>query len=77
MSNSSIWAIDRTLSDATTPDLSWPESDDNKGVFRLPQNANIIGASLSDYLVSYPGDSLRESYSSAEMQSVDSAAPDD
>ena len=32
MSDSSIWPIDRTLSNATTSGLSGLESDDNKGV---------------------------------------------
>ena len=34
-------------------------------------------ASPSDFLVSYPGDSLRESYPSAEKQSMYSTAPAD
>ena len=43
-----------------------------KGYF--PQSFSITGASPSDCLVSYPGHSLRESYPSAEMQSVYSTA---
>ena len=39
--------------------------------------ASITGASSSDCLVSYPGYSLGESYSSAEKQSAYSAAPAD
>ena len=53
MSNSSIWPIDRTQSDATTPGSSGPGSDGNEGLLRIPQN--ITGASPSDGLVSYPG----------------------
>ena len=37
MSNSSIWPIYRTLSDAITPGQSGPGSDGNKGVLRIPQ----------------------------------------
>ena len=55
MSSSSIWLIDRTLLDATTPDQSEPVSDSNEGVLRIPQSSGITGASPSDYLVSYPG----------------------
>ena len=35
----------------------------------------ITGASPSDFLVFYPGHSLKESYPSEEMQSVYSAVP--
>ena len=45
-------------------------SNGNKGVLHIPQNSSITGASPSDYLVSYPGHSLGESYSSVEMQSM-------
>ena len=38
---------------------------------------SITGASASDYLVSYPGYSLGESYPSADLQPVYSAAPAD
>ena len=72
---SSIWPIDRTLSDATTPGQGGPESDDNKGVLCIPQTFSITGASPSDCLVSYTGHSLGESYPSAEKQSVYSTAP--
>ena len=74
MSNSSIWPIDRTLSDATTPKQSGPASDGNKGVFRIPQSSSITKASPLDCLVSYPGRSFGKSYPSAEMQSVYSEA---
>ena len=33
---SSIWPIDRTLSDASTPGKSRPGSDGSKGVLRIP-----------------------------------------
>ena len=52
MSNSSIWAIDRTLSGATTPSQSGPGSDGNEGVLCIPQSSSITGASPSDSLVS-------------------------
>ena len=48
MSNSSIWPIDKTLSDATTPVESEPGSNDNEGVLRIPQSPSITGASPSD-----------------------------
>ena len=57
MSNSSISPIDRTLSGASFSDQSGPGSDGNEGVFRIPQSPSITGASPSDCLVSYPGDS--------------------
>ena len=67
---SSIWLIDRTLSDATTPGQSRRGSDGNEGVLRIPQISIISGASPSDCLVSYTGHSLLESYPAAEKQSV-------
>ena len=72
---SSIWPIDRTLSGASTPGQSGPGSDSYKGVLHISQSSSITEASSSDCLVSYLGNSLRESYSSAEKQSVYSAAP--
>ena len=47
-----------------------------KGYLRILQNSNIAGASPSDYSTSYPRHSLGESYPSAEMQLVYSAAPE-
>ena len=44
-----------------------------KGYSTFPK----AGALLSDCLVSYPGPLFKESYSSAEMQLVYSAGPDD
>ena len=52
---SSIWPMDRTLSDATTPGQSEPGSDNNDGVLHIPQSSSIIGASTSDCFVSYQG----------------------
>ena len=49
---------------------------DNKEVLRIPQSSSINVTSSSDCLVSYLGHSLRESYPSAETQSVYSTAPD-
>ena len=54
MLNSSIWLIDRTLLDATTPGQSGPGSNDNDGALRIPQSSSITGASPSDCFVSYP-----------------------
>ena len=66
--------MDRILSGATTPDQSKPGSEGNKGVFCIPLSSRITGALPLEYLVSYPGHSLEESYPSAEMQSEYSAA---
>ena len=74
---STVWPIYRTLSGATTPGLCGFKSDGNKGVLRILQSSSITGASPSDCLVSYPRHSLVESYPSAEMQSVYSAAAAD
>ena len=75
MKFNTIWSIDRTLSSATTLGQSVPGSDGNEGVLHIPQSSGITGTSPSDCLVSYPGHSLRESYSSAKKQSVYSTAP--
>ena len=64
-----------TLSYDSTRGKSRPESDGNKGVLRIPQSSCITRASPSNCFVSYPGHSWRESYPSAKMQSVYSAAP--
>ena len=79
MSNSSIWSIDRTLSGATTPGQSGPQSNANEGVLCIPQSSSIIGASPSDCLVPYPGHSWWwwGSYFSEEMQLVYSTASAD
>ena len=63
-----------TLSGATTPGRSGPESDGNKTVLRIPQSSSITGALRSDCPVTYPGHSLWGSYPSAEKQSVFSTA---
>ena len=54
----SIWSIDRTLSGSTSHGQSGRGSDGNKGVLCIPQSSNIIGASPSGCLVSYPVHSL-------------------
>ena len=76
MLNSSIEPIDRTLSGAINPGKNGLVSDSNEGVFRFPQSPSLAGASPSDCLVSYPRQSLGDSYYSAEMQSVNSAGSD-
>ena len=48
-----------------------------KGYSASPPNSRITITSLSNCLVSYKGHSLRESYFSAEIQSVHPAAPAD
>ena len=65
------------LSGATSPGQCEPGSDGNEGELRIPQNSNITGTLPSDCLVSYTGHSLRESYLSAKINSVHSAAPAD
>ena len=72
---SSIWPVDRTLSGATTLGQSGPGSNGNKVVLCIHLSSSFTGASPSDCLVSYPGHTLKESYSSAEMQVVYSATP--
>ena len=62
--------MDRTQSGATTPGLSRPENDGNKGVLRIPLSSSITEALISDCFVSYPRHSLEEPYSSAEIVSV-------
>ena len=74
MSKSSIWAIDKTLSGATTPGQSGPGSNVNEEVLCIPESSSITRASPSDCLVLYLEHSLGESYSFAEMQSVYSTA---
>ena len=75
MPDSFIWPIDRTLSGVTSSDQSGPASDGNEGILRIPQSFSITEISPLDCLVSYRGHSLGDSCSSAEMQSVYSAAP--
>ena len=58
MQFSSIWPIDRILSGATSLGQIGPGSDGNERLLRIPQSSRIIGTSLSDSLVSYPGHSL-------------------
>ena len=75
----SIWPIDRVLSGVTTPGQSWPGSEENEEVLRIPQSSSITGISPSDCLVSYAGDLLVGSgtYPCAEMRSVYSTVPVD
>ena len=74
---SSIRPIDRTISGATTPGQTGFGGDGIEGVHCISLSSSITEASPSDCLVSYLGHSLEESCSSAEMQSVYSAAPAD
>ena len=72
---SSIWPIDKTLSNANTPAKSWPGSDENEGLLHIPQISSINRTSPSDYLVLYPEQSLLgKSYPSAGVQFVYSIA---
>ena len=54
---SSILPIESTLSGATTPGQSWPDSDISKGVLHIPQSSSITGISPSDCIMSYTGHS--------------------
>ena len=66
------------LSGATMLGQSGPGSNGNEGVLRIPQSSSITGTLPSEFLVLYPGHSLRGgSYLSAEVQSVYSTAPTD
>ena len=49
MLNSSIEAIDRTLSSAIAPGQSEPESSVSEEVFRIPQSSSITEASPLDF----------------------------
>ena len=77
MSNTSVWPRDWTLSSATILGYCGPGNNDNKEVLYIPQHSNITGASPSDCFMSYPGHLLGESYPSAVMQLVYSAASAD
>ena len=77
MQFSSIWPLDRTLSGATIPGQSGPESNGNEGVLRILQSSSITGTSPSDCLVSYLGQLLVGYYLSVEKPLVYSTAPVD
>ena len=53
MSNSSIWMIEKTLSDSTTLGQRGPGSDGNKEILHIPQSSRTK-VSPSDGLMSYP-----------------------
>ena len=72
---SSIWPIDRTLSDAISPGQSGPGSDGNERVLCILQRSSITGVSLSDFFMSYPGHSFGGSYPSAVIHLAYSTAP--
>ena len=57
MLNSSLWPIDRILSDATTPGKSGPESNGYEWALCIPQSFSITDASSSDCFASYLGHS--------------------
>ena len=70
--------MDMTLSSATIPCQSGPESNGNEGVLHILRSSRITSVSPSDFLMSYPGHSLvGGSYLSAEMQLVYSTSPAD
>ena len=74
MSNRSIQLIDRTLSSATIPSQSEPESDGNEEVTHTPQNWSLtikLFSVISRKLVG------GVSYLAAEKQSVYSKSPAD
>ena len=63
ISNSCIWAIDRTLSGTTTPGQSGPGSNDNVGVIHFPQSRSLTMGLFSFIskkwaCVSYKGSAL-------------------
>ena len=76
---SSIWSIDRTLSNATTWGQKGPGSDGREGVIRIPQSSSLTETSPSDCLLSSLGHSSgrERSYPYAEKQSVYFTAPAD
>ena len=70
-------SLDRILPGATTPGQGGSRTDGNKRVHPISQSSSFTGTSLSDFSVSYLGQSLGESYPSVEMQLVYSAATAD
>ena len=67
----------RNLPSAITFCLCGPGTDGNECVLLIHQSSSITGASLSGCFVTNPEHLFKESYSSAEMLSVHSAAPTD
>ena len=51
ISNSSLWPINITMSEATTPGYCGLGSDVSEGVFHIPQSFSLSGDSLSDCFV--------------------------
>ena len=43
-SDSTIWPIDGTLTDTTTPSQSWPKSKDNEKLHHIPQHSRTEAA---------------------------------
>ena len=76
MLNSFICLIDRSLPGIALPSQSGPGSNGNEGKLHICQIYKT-GASPSDYLMSFLGHSLEESYPFAVMQSVYSTTPAD
>ena len=74
---SSIWLIDRTLSDATTLGQSELGSDSNEEVLHITQSSSITGTSPSDCLLSYQDTQWEGAYPSADVQSMYSTVPAD
>ena len=73
---SSIWPIDRTLSDITTPGQSWPGSDGNEWYSAFPKTPALLEPPDRIVLCHIQDTSSGGwSYSSAEMPSVYSTAP--
>ena len=63
-----------TLLGANAPDQSGPGNQSNEEILQIPQISKA-GASLSGGLMSYLGHSFLGSYSSTDMQSLNSTAP--
>ena len=70
----SIWRIDRTLSDATTPNRCWPGSNGNKRVLLIPRSSTTEVPPSDGFCT---GQSLGGSYSSVETQLVYFTTPVD
>ena len=77
MSNSSVWPIDRTLSSATTPGQSVPESNGNEGILCIPQSStdrslatwwlNIISWTLIEGVLPFCSDVFGVFYSPSRL----------
>ena len=75
--HSSIWPIDRTLSDATTPDQIESGRNRNEGVHHIPQSSRSWVSPSDTAYCHIQGSRGRRSYPTVKMQSAYYTAPTD